>query len=157
MLGQVDPSTAHLAANLHGNLARHYQNQHKPDLARVHMEQAIYLLENYPHQGEHDLIILYSNYSVLLTDLGEPQKGYQVLEKVSQLVREGISDQCLDYADVQQRMAFLALILGDRKKAEVHFRKCIEIYSVAYGDSPNKLLEIQNNIRKAMGYLPLPV
>ena len=157
MLGQIDQSTAHLAANLHGNLARHYQNQHKPDLARVHMEQAIYLLETYPHLGEHDLIILYSNYSVLLTDLGEPEKGYQILEKVAQLVREGISDQCLDYADIQQRMAYLALVMRDRKKAEVHFRKCMEIYSVAYRDSPNKLLEIQNNIRKAMGYLPLPV
>ena len=157
MLGQIDQSTAYLAANLHGNLALYYKDQQKLDLAKIHMEQGIYLFENYPSEGKHDLMIQYSNYSVLLTDLGEPQKGYEILEKMARLVRETNSDQCLDYADIQQRMAYIALVMLDRKKAEAHFRKCMEIYSVAYEDSPNKILEIQSNIRKAMGFLTASV
>lgn len=157
MLGQIDQSTAYLAANLHGNLAQYYQSQHKLDLAKIHMEQSIDFFENYPQEGKRDLLIQYSNYSVLLTELGEAEKGYQILEKVAQIIQEAISDQCLDYADVQQRMGFLALSLHDREKAETHFKKCMEIYTAVYADSPNKILEFKNNIRKAMGFLLLPV
>ena len=154
-LGQIDQPTAHLAANLHGNLAKYYYGQNNLELAKMHLWQSLELFKNYAPEGNRDLLIQAANYGYFLADLGETEKGYRILEKVAQFIQENNTDQCVDYADVQQRMAFLALAMKDREKAEMHFRKCLEIYTTIYADSPQKILEIQNEIRKNLGIPPL--
>ena len=150
MLGDITQETAQLAANLHSNLAYTYYRMHQLELAKTHQEQSLYLLQNYQTEGLHDLLTAYTNYSVMLTDLGDPKKGYEALQKIEEIIRKNNSDDCLDYANVQQSMGHLAICMGQRDRAKEHFRKALEIYREAYEDSPDCLNQMEANIQQAL-------
>jgi len=136
LLGDITKENAHFASNLHSNLGALYHNQLKYDLAQLHMEQGIDLLEAYGLTGCHDSIIQINNYAVLLTDLGEAQRGYSALMKLSRKVRELNSDQCLYYGLIQQTLGTISLVQGNVQQANVHLNKAMAIFEMVFEDEP---------------------
>ena len=119
------------------------------------------MLEAYGLTGCHDSITQINNYAVLLTDLGEAQRGYSALMKLSRKVRELNSDQCLDYGLIQQTLGTISLVQGNVQQANVHLNKAMEIFEMVFEDEPvlleQKRQELENmaipalqNIRKML-------
>lgn len=140
-LGEVTADNALLVANLHGNLGGCYHRMGKNDLAKIHMEQGIHLLDSYGLTGYHDTVPQFCNYASLLTQLGEPNRAYAALEKLSVLVREYNSDHCLDYGMVQQYMGAISIRRGDRTHAIMHNQKAMAVFEEIYADEPALLAE----------------
>lgn len=136
MLGDVTPANALLTSNLHSNLGALYYGLRNYLKARMHMEQGISILESYPVPGYHDGIMQISNYAALLTDLGEPQRGYDAMLKLAQKVRENNSDHCFDYGLIQQTLGGISLVQGDEQQANTHFQKAMQIYQMVFEDEP---------------------
>lgn len=106
----------------------------KYDLAQLHMEQGISLLEVYGLTGCHDSIMQINNYAVLLTDMGEAQRGYSAVMKLGRKVREQNSDKCLDYGLIQQTLGGISLAQGNVQQANVHFNKAMAIFEMVFED-----------------------
>lgn len=140
-LGEVNAPNALLAANLHGNLGGCYHRIGKDDFAKIHMEQGIQLLDEYNLTGYHDTVPQVCNYASLLTQLGEPDRAYTALKRLSGLVQKYNSDHCLDYGMVQQYMGAISIRRGDRAYALMHYRKAMEIFEEVYADDPTLLAE----------------
>ena len=136
LLGDVTPANALLTSNLHSNLGALYYGLRNYPKARMHMEQGISILESYPVPGYHDCIMQISNYATLLTDLGEPQRGYDAMLKLAQTVREKNSDYCFDYGLIQQTLGGISLAQGDEPQANTHFQKAMQIYQLVFEDEP---------------------
>ena len=151
VLGDVTPANALLTSNLHSNLGALYYGLRNYQKARMHMEQGISILESYPVPGYHDCIMQISNYAALLTELGEPQRGYDAMLKLAQTVREKNSDHCFDYGLIQQRLGGISLAQGEEEQANTHFQKAMEIYQLVFEDEP-LLLEQK---RKEIGQMAL--
>lgn len=66
-------------------------------------------LEAYGLTGCHASIAQINNYAVLLTDIGEAQRGYSAVMKLGRKVRERNSDQCLDYGLIRQTRGAISL------------------------------------------------
>ena len=139
VLGDVHPGNAHLAANLHSNLGALYHENGYTDLAKCHMEQGICLMEEYGLTGYHDSVLQICNYAVVLTDMGESQRAYAALQKLSQKVYALNSDQCLDYGLVQQTMGNVSIVQGEHAQAQLHFQKAMEIFEQVYQEEPELL------------------
>ena len=138
-LGDVHPGKAHLAANLHSNLGALYHEIGYTDLAKEHMEQGICFMEEYGLTGYHDSVLQICNYAVVLTDMGEPQRAYAALQKLSQKVQKLNSDQCLDYGLVQQTMGSVSFVQGDHAQSQLHFQKAMEIFEQVFQEEPELL------------------
>lgn len=140
-LGKVTASNALLAANLHGNLGGSYHRIGKDDLAKVHMEQGIHLLDDFGLTGYHDTVPQVCNYASLLTQLGEPDRAYTALKRLSGLVQEYNSDHCLDYGMVQQYMGAISIHRGNMTATVMHYQKAMAIFEEVYADEPTILAE----------------
>lgn len=149
ILGEVYSGNAHLAANLHGNLGALYHRTGRLDLAKLHMEQGVHLLEEYELTGYHDSVTQICNYAALLTDLGEPQRAYSALLKLSRTVKELNSDQCLDYGNIQQVMGSICVIKGDAAQAQLHHQRAMAIFETVFEDEPVLLEQKRQEIGKA--------
>lgn len=141
MLGEVNAGNALLAANLHNNLGGCYHTIGKLDLAKIHMEQGIQLMEDFGLTGYHDTIPQFCNYALFLVQRGESARAYKAMERLSDLVREYNSDHCLDYGMVHQCMGSISISLGDRTRALMHHQKAMEIFEEVYADEPTILAE----------------
>jgi len=132
MLDEITSDNALLAANLHANLGGMYRQSGKHELAKQHMEQGIQLLEQFGLMYYHDSIPQITNYAVLLAEMGQPDKGISVLEKMSRAIYAYNSDETLDYAYVQEAMGNIYLTIGEVQQATTHFQKAMAIYEVVY-------------------------
>ena len=148
LLPEITEDNAHLAANLHGNLGGLYKRLMKYDLAKQHMEQGMSLLSQYGLTYTNDTVAQSVNYSVLLGEMGHPEQGLEALQKCAAIVKRYNSDQCLDYAIVQEATASLYLGMGQVKLCEKHFDLALAIYQRFYADEPEfieaKKAEITN-------------
>ena len=147
-LGEVNAKNAHLASNLHSNIGAMYHEQRKYDLAQMHMEQGISLLEQYGLTGYHDRVVQISNYAVLLADMGEAQRGYSAVMKLARKVRELNSDQCLDYGHIQQTLGGICMGQGNAEQANIHFQKAMAIYETVFEEEPLLLEQKRQEIEK---------
>ena len=147
LLSPVTPENAHLAANLYGNLGGLYHQQGNTELAKQAMEQGISLLEQYQLLYMNDSIVQICNYAALLTDTGESSRGLSSLRKCARLVKEYNSDQCLDYAIIQEAMGTAYLVQADIEQATSHLKKAMAIYEIVWESEPeaidNKYQQIQ--------------
>lgn len=147
-LGEFNAKNAHLASNLHSNIGAMYHEKKNYDLAQLHMEQGISLLEQYGLTGYHDSVVQISNYAVLLADTGEAQRGYSAVMKLARKVRELNSDQCLDYGHIQQTLGGICMGQGNAEQANIHFQKAMAIYEMVFEEEPllleQKRQEIEN-------------
>ena len=147
-LGEVNAKNAHLASNLHSNLGAMYHEKMNYDLAQLHMEQGISLLEQYGLTGYHDSVVQISNYAVLLADTGEAQRGYSAVMKLARKVRELNSDQCLDYGHIQQTLGGICMGQGNAEQANIHFQKAMAIYETVFEEEPLLLEQKRQEIEK---------
>ena len=141
MLGEVNAGNALLAANLHNNLGGCYHTIGKRDLAKIHMEQGIQLMEDFGLTGYHDTIPQFCNYASFLTHQGESDLAYKAMERLSDLVREYNSDRCLDFAMVQQCMGAISIRRDNMPHAMMHYQRAKEIFEEVYADQPDLLAE----------------
>ena len=149
VLGDVNPGNAHLAANLHSNLGALYHENGCTDRAKCHMEQGIRLMEEYGLTGYHDSVLQICNYAVVLTDMGEPQRAYTALQKLSQKVQALNSDQSLDYGLVQQTMGNVSIVQGDHAQAQIHLQKAMVIFEQVFQEEPELLEEKRRELLEA--------
>lgn len=140
-LGEVTVDNALLAANLHNNLGGCYHTVGKMDLAKIHMEQGIQLMEDFGLTGYHDTIPQFCNYASFLTHLGECDRAYKAMERLSGLVRDYNSDHCLDYGMVQQYMGAISIHRGDMTATVMHYQKAMAVFEEVYADEPTLLAE----------------
>ena len=119
------------------------------DLAKLHMEQGVHLLEEYGLTGYHDSVTQISNYAALLTDMREPQRAYSALLKLARTVQKCNSDQCLDYGLIQQTMGSICVVKGDTAQAHLHHQRAMAIYELVFEDEPALLEQKRQEIRQA--------
>ena len=149
-LAQIENITAdnaRLVSNLHANLGGLYRMNGHPDLAREHMEKSISLLDQFNLLHINDSIPQIANYAMFLTEQQEPERGISELQKLSGIIKEYHSDDCLDYAKVQETLATIYLMTANLSQAKIHFKKAFKIYEKIWADEPElieaKYQEIQ--------------
>ena len=149
-LAQIENITAdnaRLVSNLHANLGGLYRMNGHPDLAREHMEKSISLLDQFNLLHINDSIPQIANYAMFLTEQQEPERGISELQKLSGIIKEYHSDDCLDYAKVQETLATIYLMTANLPQAKTHFKRAFKIYEKIWADEPEmieaKYLEIQ--------------
>ena len=69
----------------------------------------------------NDSIPQIANYAMFLTEQQEPERGISELQKLSGIIKEYHSDDCLDYAKVQETLATIYLMTANLSHAKTHF------------------------------------
>ena len=111
-----------------------------PYLAREHMEESLFLLEQYNLLYTNDSIPQITNYAMLLTEQQDPEKGISILQKLLKIIKKYNSDGCLDYATVQESIGTIYLLTANLPQAKTHFKKALKIYEKVGADNP-KMIE----------------
>lgn len=60
---------------------------------------------------------------MFLTEQQEPERGISELQKLSGIIKEYHSDDCLDYAKVQENLGTIYLMTANLPQAKTHFKK----------------------------------
>ena len=139
LIPEISEENAHLISNLYSNLGGLYKKAGKRDLAQQAMEQGLRILEQYDLLYYHDSIAQTANYAVLLTEMGQPERGLSALKKLSLMIRDLNSDQTIDYATVQEAMGGVCLAAGDIRQATTHLKKALTIYEAVYNGEPDMI------------------
>ncbi len=149
LIPEISEENAHLISNLYSNLGGLYKKTRKRDLAQQAMEQGLRILEQYDLLYYHDSIAQTANYAVLLTEMGQPEKGLSALKKLSRMIRDLNSDQTMDYATVQEAIGGICLAAGDIRQATTHFKKALAIYEAVYNGEPDMIETKKQEILQA--------
>ena len=128
-----------LEENLHANLGGLYRMNGYPDLAREHMEKSISLLDQFNLLHINDSIPQIANYAMFLTEQQEPERGISELQKLSGIIKEYHSDDCLDYAKVQETLGTIYLMTANLPQAKTHFKKAFKIYEKIWANEPEMI------------------
>ena len=80
-----------------------------------------------------------ANYAMFLTEQQEPERGISELQKLSGIIKEYHSDECLDYAKVQETLATIYLMTANLSHAKTHFKKAFKIYEKIWADEPEMI------------------
>ena len=83
----------------------------------------------------HTLFSLYT----LSLEQQEPERGISELQKLSGIIKEYHSDDCLDYAKVQETLATIYLMTANLSHAKTHFKKAFKIYEKIWADEPEMI------------------
>jgi tetratricopeptide (TPR) repeat protein len=119
-----------------------FQTVGKNELAKQHMEAGATILDEYGLIGYHDTIPQFINYAVLLSDLGQPDKGLAGLEKLARIIQKNISNQAMDYALVQETMGSIFMTMANIQQATAHFKKALIVYEALF-TADSKQLELK--------------
>lgn len=149
LIPEISEENAHLVSNLYSNLGGLYKKAGKRDLAQQAMEQGLRILEQYDLLYYHDSIAQTANYAVLLTEMGQPEKGLSALKKLSRMIRDLNSDQTMDYATVQEAIGGICLATGDILQATTHFKKALAIYEAVHNGEPDMIETKKQEILQA--------
>ena len=80
-----------------------------------------------------------ANYAMFLTEQQEPERGISELQKLSGIIKEYHSDECLDYAKVQETLGTIYLMTANLSHAKTHFKKAFKIYEKIWADEPEMI------------------
>ena len=116
-----------------------YRMNGHPDLAREHMEKSISLLDQFNLLHINDSIPQIANYAMFLTEQQEPERGISELQKLSGIIKEYHSNDCLDYAKVQETLGTIYLMTANLSHAKTHFKKAFKIYEKIWADEPEMI------------------
>lgn len=83
----------------------------------------------------HTLFSLYT----LSLEQQEPEKGISELQKLSGIIKEYHSDDCLDYAKVQETLGTIYLMTANLPQAKTHFKRAFKIYEKIWADEPEMI------------------
>ena len=124
-----------------------YREVGQIEYAKQHMEKDITILEQYNLTYSNDSIAQICNYAILLTELGEAERGLTALRKLARMVKNYNLEFSSDYAAIQEAMANICLVQGNISEATSHFKKAVQIYEVVWENEPElietKYQEIQ--------------
>ena len=147
LLTEINVDNAHLAANIHANLGALYREVGQIKYAKQHMEAGFTILEQYNLTYSNDSIAQICNYAILLTEIGEAEKGLTALRKLARIVKNCNTEFSSDYAAIQEAMANICLVQGNIPEATSHFKKAVQIYEIVWETEPelieSKYQEIQ--------------
>ncbi|WP_418564083.1 tetratricopeptide repeat protein, partial [Holdemanella biformis] len=87
----------------------------------------------------NDSIPQIANYAMFLTEQQEPERGISELQKLSGIVKEYHSDDCLDYAKVQETLGTIYLMTANLPQAKTHFKRAFKIYEKIWADEPEMI------------------
>ena len=87
----------------------------------------------------NDSIHQIANYAMFLTEQQEPERGISELQKLSGIIKEYHSDECLDYAKVQETLGTIYLMTANLPQAKTHFKKAFKIYEKIWADEPEMI------------------
>ncbi|MFI3326158.1 MAG: Archaeal ATPase [Clostridia bacterium] len=139
VLGELNENNAHLKSNLHANLGALYRATNKDVLAKENMEIGIAILEQFNICETHDTVPQITNYSILLAETGEAERGILALKKLLRTVKNHNSDVCEDYANVHLSISSIYIAIGDTAQATKHYQQAIEIFQTLYPNNPELL------------------
>ena len=80
----------------------------------------------------------------------EPERGISELQKLSGIIKEYHSDDCLDYAKVQETLGTIYLMTANLPQAKTHFKRAFKIYEKIWADEPEM---IEAKYRKFGSYI----
>ena len=80
-----------------------------------------------------------ANYAMFLIEQQEPERGISELQKLSGIIKEYHSDDCLDYAKVQETLGTIYLMTANLPQAKTHFKKAFKIYEKIWTDEPEMI------------------
>ena len=80
-----------------------------------------------------------ANYAMFLAEQQEPERGISELQKLSGIIKEYHSDECLDYAKVQENLSIIYLMTANLSHAKTHFKKAFKIYEKIWTDEPEMI------------------
>ena len=80
-----------------------------------------------------------ANYAMFLIEQQEPERGISELQKLSGIIKEYHSDDCLDYAKVQETLGTIYLMTANLPQAKTHFKKAFKIYEKIWADEPEMI------------------
>ncbi len=103
------------------------------------MEKSISLLDQFNLLHINDSIPQIANYAMFLTEQQEPERGISELQKLSGIIKEYHSDDCLDYAKVQETLGTIYLMTANLPQAKTHFKKAFKIYEKIWADEPEMI------------------
>ena len=83
----------------------------------------------------HTLFSLYA----LSRKQQKPERGISELQKLSGIIKEYHSDDCLDYAKVQETFGTIYLMTANLSHAKTHFKKAFKIYEKIWADEPEMI------------------
>ena len=83
----------------------------------------------------HTLFSLYA----LSRKQQEPKRGISELQKLSGIIKEYHSDDCLDYAKVQETLGTIYLMTANLPQAKTHFKRAFKIYEKIWADEPEMI------------------
>ena len=76
---------------------------------------------------------------MFLTEQQEPERGISELQKLSGIIKEYHSDDCLDYAKVQETLGTIYLMTANLPQAKTHFKRAFKIYEKIWTDEPEMI------------------
>ena len=88
---------------------------------------------------QDDSIPQIANYAMFLTEQQEPERGISELQKLSGIIKEYHSDDCLDYAKVQETLGTIYLMTANLPQAKTHFKRAFKIYEKIWADEPEMI------------------
>ena len=119
----------------------------KPEKAIKLEKDALALVKKITEENAHLVSNLLSNLGGLYRMNGYPdlakkymEKGISVLQKLSGIIKEYHSDDCLDYAKVQETLGTIYLMTANLSQAKTHFKRAFKIYEKTWADEP-KMIE----------------
>lgn len=96
------PRIAHLAVNIHSNLATRYMAVDKPQVARHHLEQVFQIFCEHADETMYTMTPLVRNYAVLLCDLGEYEQSLTALRQLCEKLEDADLEDSYEYGLTQQ-------------------------------------------------------
>ena len=119
----------------------------KPEKAIKLEKDALALVKKITEENAHLVSNLHSNLGGLNRMNGYPdlakeymEKGISVLQKLSGIIKEYLSDDCLNYAKVQETLGTIYLMTANLSQAKTHFKRAFKIYEKTWADEP-KMIE----------------
>lgn len=150
LLPEPNEEIAELLSNLHSNIGQCYLEMEKPELARLHMEQGIHLLEDFGFAGYHDSVVQIINYASFLVNHGEGQRGYDALKKLARLFQQRNHTQCDDYATVLLHLGIVCGMANRFSQSEAYLRDAMTIYEQVYASMPEMLEEKRRDLAQIL-------
>ena len=100
---------------------------------------SISLLDQFNLLHINDSIPQIANYAMFLAEQQEPEKGISELQKLSGIIKGYHSDDCLDYAKVQETLGTIYLMTANLPQAKTHFKRAFKIYEKIWADEPEMI------------------
>ena len=142
-------TTTRRTISLHPMIQEITLSETKPSVTRCHIlldfqatletkpEKTIKLEKEALHIN--DSIPQIANYAMFLTEQQEPERGISELQKLSGIIKEYHSDDCLDYAKVQETLGTIYLMTANLPQAKTHFKRAFKIYEKIWADEPEMI------------------